>query len=162
MNRCCFLKGDGKRCKLKPTNDSKFCHHHAEKENEINISINENDISSITPYNKEDIDINFLHSRLSDLEKENVILKEKLKVKKNTSTENLARKLFYHDNKSRPDIIGTLEDRLKSVQLILRNKAGNVIVPWRFVKECTDLVWQNSDEVVKNEYRNKAMIIERY
>ena len=140
--KCIALKLDGSPCKLPACDGSEFCFRHKPPEG---------------PLLPRDATIEQLLARISALELENRALKEKRHKKSVDAVEGKAKMLFYHANKNREDILSTMEERLKSANLALTTKDGKVVVPWQFVKECTDLVWKESPETVKDEYRNMAM-----
>lgn len=108
--------------------------------------------TKVTPTTMDD-----LITRLAFLEIENVALRNKLVASNPDRITRTMKMLFYHDNKTRQDVIGTLEDRLKKANLAVQNRAGKILVPWRMIKECTDLIWNDIEEDVKETYRGRAI-----
>jgi hypothetical protein len=183
MPRCTYTKPNGEQCKLFTGGASEFCHKHIDvsvKKAEASgsggaapeISINEESLSGLQDVAMSSLPaspaastrsrpsapgLEELMARLVTLELENKSLKMKLMKAKTSAVEYNAKLLFYHDNKKRSDIISTLVDRIQKADAVIVQKNGKVHVPWRFVKACTDHVWAEVEESVREKYRAMAL-----
>lgn len=73
--------------------------------------------------------------------------------KRNHSVQFLAKRLYYHENKKRPDIIATITDRLRVVNMFINEKS----IPWQLVRAATDSIFEMLPDNEKNAYAMKAM-----
>jgi ribosomal silencing factor RsfS len=96
--------------------------------------------------------------RMAGLELENRKLRTMVLSTNKEKIEKRAKMLCYHDNKTRPDILSALEERLEKSGLVIRKSNGKAMLPWRLVKVCTDVIWKEMSEEDREEYRVKAII----
>lgn len=71
---------------------------------------------------------------------------------KQPSIEKRAKRYFYHENKKRPDIINTIADRLRAVDMFISEKD----IPWQLVRAATDSIFNMLSTEEKNAYAMRA------
>jgi len=98
---------------------------------------------------------------IDDMLEEITLKMEKLnKVKRilktaNSEVDSKAKWMFYHTNKTNPDLVGDIRTKLQSCGLYLI-KNNKEVLPYRFVKEYTDNSFNAMPQQEKEAYYNKA------
>lgn len=90
---------------------------------------------------------------LSDNTTIDTLTSKKSRKKKPPTPEDIAMRLFYHDNKKNIDIINKIGDNLKTVNMYISDKH----IPWQLVRGTTDFIFTNLTPDQKQVYINRAM-----
>jgi len=113
----------GSRCKLNAVPGTNYCRNHGEVVVESNVDI---------------VAISEINTRIAAMKEEIASLK---KIKRGLGNKNKvlnkAKLLFYHEHKKDAAILNNLRGALRSSNLYLVKK-DKEIIPWTFVKACTD------------------------
>lgn len=164
MGRCQGTTAAGTKCKKEALSGNFYCTSHkaqAQAQEQTPPPLQQG-YSQSGNSGATDIDVANMRQRLQQLEQENIALKATVDKKKISKArmEKKAKMLFYHDNKDRPDVVNEIRSRLAKGNLMLVRKNGDdskEIIPWVFVKECTDMIWNDLPDEDKGVYLSVAV-----
>jgi hypothetical protein len=195
MVMCSVVKADGMPCKAHAKKDHIFCATHLRlKEKKASGSDDDSQTSKMStvltlpvvnhpmPSNSADTTVETLAKNLSDLTSQVSDLQEliagmeigkagkKHSAKPKQVTEKgilrKAKFMFYHENKTRADILGEIVPRLESAGLLFKRKSVvegvevfKDVIPWQMVKEGTDALFESLPDESRDLYMAKARIV---
>lgn len=159
--QCEGMTKAGARCKAKKCNGTNFCHLHGGKVvDDAHAPPHAPCVDAGAMENVNDLVANAeINARIAKLKAE---IKELQKLKrsfKGNKVLNKAKMIFYHDNKNNQDILNNLRKSLATANLLATRMVKGVakeIIPWHFVKICTDQAFASSPVDVRNQYMDMA------
>lgn len=163
--QCEGLTKSGSRCKNKKCTGTNFCHQHGGGGAKVRTDGSPSHSHShpdviVNVENGNDLVANAeINARIAKLKAE---IKELQKLKrsfKGNKVLNKAKLIFYHDNKNNQDILDNLRKSLSSANLLATRMVKGVskeIIPWHFVKICTDQLFASASVDVRNQYMDMA------